>query len=146
MDRREFRSTMNRTLSISAKVIIAVMALCTGLYFRNLTMKKKITAEKTVHVPEKTHEDLKMYIAVNKDESQQGIIPSDPVQALSDMFANAAQEGSQYLEQLMDTLAQSEMMQDLFSEEDWEKLENLTDLSTDLIDMLTGKDKEELNP
>ena len=146
MDRKEFRSTMNRTLSISAKVIIAMMALCTGLYFRSLTLKKMHPAVKTVHVPEKTHENLKMYIAVNEEESRQEIISSDPMQALSDMFANAAQEGSQYLDQLMETLSQSDLGQDLFTDEERKQLENLTDLTTDLIDMLTGKKKEELNP
>ncbi|MBQ7994500.1 MAG: hypothetical protein IJ252_15895 [Solobacterium sp.] len=133
---KDFRTRFLKAWPAAVKVMLCVMALFTGLYLRQLTAKKETAYTKQTHSAHTQSHEL--YLTVNEPE-----VPQEETTDLSSLWNNAIDAGTGALQDITGTVLESEFGKTVFDEKEREDLQNLTDLATQLIDLLKTDDMQE---
>ncbi|MBQ9825478.1 MAG: hypothetical protein IJM63_13345 [Solobacterium sp.] len=133
---KDFRTRFLKAWPAAVKVMLCVMALFAGLYLRQLTAKKETAYTKQTHSAHTQSHEL--YLTVNEPE-----VPQEETTDLSSLWNNAIDAGTGALQDITGTVLESEFGKTVFDEKEREDLQNLTDLATQLIDLLKTDDMQE---
>ena len=124
------RDTYSRAKKIFFRVLICVMALCTGLYLRSLTAGRQMTYHKLSSEARKNNTVL-MIRDIEKEKADQ---PQDLIaNGIGDLLNEAVSSGSEFLSRLVDTVTQSDLGQQIFSEENLNSIEGISEYAEDLL-------------
>lgn len=142
MKRNSLKETFSESLNITFYILIVFMALCTGLYMRQLFLKEEVLYFKETHTAEKTRETLP--VETLRKESEENLPETlDPHSSidLNDILDNAVNTGGQLLDNIVTSLTESEFGLEVFDEEERQNIQDLSDFVLDLI----GYDKDQNN-
>jgi hypothetical protein len=136
---KDFRTRFLQAWPLTVKAMLCVMAFLAGLYLRDLTAGKEteyIKENRTART--QSHE---LYMTVNEPETQKETVNvrTDPFD-FAGIWNSAVDAGTSMLEKLTDTVTKSEFGQTVLDEKDRQDLENLRDLTTELIGLLKTED------
>lgn len=139
---KDFRTRFLKAWPAAVKVMLCVMALFAGLYLRQLTAKKETAYTKQTHSAHTQSHEL--YLTVNEPEEQEETVSVlSETTDLSSLWNNAIDAGTGALQDITGTVLESEFGKTVFDEKEREDLQNLTDLATQLIDLLKTDDMQE---
>ena len=139
MKQNRFKNLLGRGMHITFYVLIVVMAFCTGLLLKQVFTHENAVPYKQLRKAEPVHEQAPL-ITLSEDPAEESG-PSGPETIdlpFLDMLNNAVQAGGDFLSELIDTLISSETGKQMFSEEERKELEDLSQLTNDMIDLLTN--------
>ena len=137
MSGRKFRDISGKGLHIAFYVLIVVMAFCTGLLLKQ-TFTHDVETYKQLRKSETTREQIPLItLSENSEPESEPGYPETIDIPFTDMLNNAVQAGGDLLNDLVDTLVNSETGQQMFTDEERKQLEDLSQFTNDMIDLLT---------
>lgn len=142
MKRNSLKETFSESLNITFYILIAFMALCTGLYMRQLFLKEEVLYFKEIHTAERTRETLP--VETLRKESEENLPETLETHSsidLNDILDNAVNTGGQLLDNIVTSLTESEFGQEVFDDKERQNIQDLSDFVLDLI----GYEKDQNN-
>lgn len=142
MKRNSLKETFSESLNITFYILIAFMALCTGLYMRQLFLKEEVLYFKETHTAEKIRETLPVEtLRKESEENQPETLETHSGIDLNDILDNAVNTGGQLLDSIVTSLTESEFGQEVFDDKERQNIQDLSDFVLDLI----GYEKDQNN-